>query len=119
MSRMIKVTKVEQLPIIDGIDISFQVIDKKIEAVVIQQDDKMIRIVKDGTYTDHLAILVKEEVEYATTYSVSGERNGEVHSKKFSNYAEAEDYELNLQMDGYHTDPIKTEKQKVKQIGDE
>lgn len=117
--RMIKVTDIQQLPTIEGVEISFQVVDKKIEAIIIKQNDEEIRIVKDGTYTDHLAVLVKEEEEYNVVYAVSGERDSETRLKTFSSYTEAKEYEFNLQMEHYTTSPIEEIKQKVKRIGDE
>lgn len=55
-----------------GVKVDFQMVDGKIEAVVVTDvNGKFIRIVKDGTYSDHLKVLVEEPVEYTTVYKLT------------------------------------------------
>ena len=55
-----------------GVKVDFQVVDGKIEAVVVTDaSGRFIRIVKDGTYSDHLKVLVEEPVEYTTIYKLT------------------------------------------------
>lgn len=71
---VLKLVKYEggELPLIlGGIDIALQSVDGGIEAVTITDaGGNFIRIVKDGTYSDKLKILIEEPKEYVTVYDV-------------------------------------------------
>lgn len=55
-----------------GVSVSLQQVDGKIEAVVITDSEgKYIRIVKDGTYSENLKILIEEPKEYETVYKLT------------------------------------------------
>lgn len=54
------------------IDVNLQIVDGKIEAVVVTDvDGKFIRVVKDGTYSDNLKVLIEEPKEFETVYKVT------------------------------------------------
>ena len=54
------------------IDVNLQIVDGTIEAVVVTDaDGKFIRIVKDGTYSDNLKVLIEEPKEYETVYKLT------------------------------------------------
>lgn len=79
--RLVTVKESSQLPKFEGIEISFQIMDGNIEAVSITQGDKMMRVVKNGTYTDTLKVLVEKGKEYITTYRASyTDANSVTHS---------------------------------------
>lgn len=71
---VLKLVKYEggELPLIlGGIDIALQSVDGGIEAITITDaGGNFIRIVKDGTYSDKLKILIEEPKEYVTVYDV-------------------------------------------------
>ena len=54
------------------IDVNLQIVDGKIEAVVVTDvDGKFVRIVKDGTYSDNLKVLIEEPKEFETVYKLT------------------------------------------------
>lgn len=56
---------------LEGVSVTLQQIDGKIEAVIITDaNGKYIRILKDGTYSDILKILIEEPKEYSTVYDL-------------------------------------------------
>lgn len=71
---VLKLVKYEggELPLVlGGINITIQKVDGGIEAITITDaGGNFIRIVKDGTYSDKLKILIEEPKEYITVYDV-------------------------------------------------
>lgn len=66
--------------------VSLQQVDGKIEAIVITDSTgKYIRIVKDGTYSDTLKVLVEEPVEYEKAYKLTVKLEDGVSVFKFNN----------------------------------
>lgn len=69
--KMIKATNEKDITL-TGVSVTLQQVDGKIEAVVVTDSSgKYIRIVKDGTYSDHLKVLVEEPKEYETVYKLT------------------------------------------------
>lgn len=69
--KMIKATNEKDITLA-GVSVTLQQVDGKIEAVVVTDaDGKYIRIVKDGTYSENLKVLVEEPKEYETVYKLT------------------------------------------------
>lgn len=82
--KYVTVGKQDQLPVLEGVNVSLQITDGNIEAVVISQGDKSIRVVKNGTYNDYLKILTNSPEQYTTKYKASfTSDDGEYRSKVF------------------------------------
>lgn len=78
---------------LDGVSITLQQIDGKIEAVIITDaSGKYIRILKDGTYSDALKILIEEPKEYSTVYDLKIKKSdGGVVSYTFTDKRDLDD----------------------------
>lgn len=67
---------------LQDVDVQFQMVDNNIEAVVVSDTNgNYIRIVKGGTYSDTLKVLVEQPKEYKTIYNliVKQEDGGVLH----------------------------------------
>lgn len=81
--KMIKATSEKDITL-TGVTVTLQQVDGKIEAVVVTDSSgKYIRIVKDGTYSDHLKVLVEEPKEYETVYKLTVKIDDGVSVYKF------------------------------------
>jgi hypothetical protein len=69
--KMVKAVTEKDVALKDVV-VSLQQVDGKIEAIVITDSEgKYIRIVKDGTYSENLKILIEEPKEYETVYKLA------------------------------------------------
>lgn len=69
--KMVKAVTEKDVALKDVV-VSLQQVDGKIEAIVITDSEgKYIRIVKDGTYSENLKILIEEPKEYETVYKLT------------------------------------------------
>lgn len=69
--KLVKAVKESDIAL-NGVTVSLQTVDGKIEAVVVTDvDGKYIRIVKDGAYSENLKVLIQEPVEYANVYKLT------------------------------------------------
>lgn len=69
--KMVKAVTEKDVALKDVV-VSLQQVDGKIEAVIITDSEgKYIRIVKDGTYSDTLKVLIEEPKEYETVYKLT------------------------------------------------
>ena len=78
---------------LEGVSVTLQQIDGKIEAVIITDaSGKYIRILKDGTYSDTLKILIEEPKEYSTVYDLKIKKSdGGVVSYTFTDKRDLDD----------------------------
>ena len=60
MQRLISVKNASDLPEVFKGKVTFQVVDNNVEAVVFTEGDESIRIVNNGTYSNHLKILTQQ-----------------------------------------------------------
>lgn len=73
---------------LEGVSIDLQIVDGKTEAVTItDKKGDFIRIVKEGTYTDNLKILVQEPKIYKSVYKLTINHEGGVLT--FENLSES------------------------------
>lgn len=69
--KMVKAVTEKDVALKDVV-VSLQQVDGKIEAIIITDSEgKYIRIVKDGTYSENLKILIEEPKEYETVYKLT------------------------------------------------
>ena len=69
--KMVKAVTEKDVALKDVV-VSLQQVDGKIEAIVITDSEgKYIRIVKDGTYSENLKVLIEEPKEYETVYKLT------------------------------------------------
>lgn len=60
-----------------GVKIDLQKVEGNIEAIIITDaEGKYLRIVKDGTYSDFLKILVEEPKQYKVQYKLTAQYQG-------------------------------------------
>jgi len=78
MQRMITIKSVNELPNAFKDMVEFQVTDNNIEAVLIKVGDDAIRIVKSGSYTDYVKVLMTQPKKEVTKYKLSGTVSGMV-----------------------------------------
>lgn len=78
---------------LDGVSVTLQQIDGKIEAIVITDvNGKYIRIVKDGTYSETLKVLIEEPKEYSPVYDLKIKQfDGGVVSYTFTDKRDLDD----------------------------
>ena len=72
MTRLISIKAVSELPEAFKDKVSFQVVDNNVEAVVITLGEETLRIVTNGTYSNHLKILTQQPKKQVTKYKLSG-----------------------------------------------
>ena len=72
MTRLISIKAVSELPETFKDKVSFQVVDNNVEAVVITLGEETLRIVTNGTYSNHLKILAQQPKKQVTKYKLSG-----------------------------------------------
>ena len=72
MTRLISIKAVSELPEAFKDKVSFQVVDNNVEAVVITLGEETLRIVTNGTYSNHLKILAQQPKKQVTKYELSG-----------------------------------------------
>ena len=72
MTRLISIKAVSELPEAFKDKVSFQVVDNNVEAVVITLGEETLRIVTNGTYSNHLKILTQQPRKQVTKYKLSG-----------------------------------------------
>ena len=72
MTRLISIKAVSELPEVFKDKVSFQVVDNNVEAVVITLGEETLRIVTNGTYSNHLKILAQQPKKEVTKYKLSG-----------------------------------------------
>ena len=63
MQRLISVKNASHLPEVFKSKVTLQVVDNHVEAVVFTEGDESIRIVTNGTYSNHLKILAQQPQE--------------------------------------------------------
>ncbi len=76
MQRLISVKNASDLPEVFKGKVTFQVVDNNVEAVVFTEGDESIRIVNNGTYSNHLKILAQQPKKQVTKYKLSGTVGG-------------------------------------------
>ena len=72
MTRLLSIKAVSGLPEVFKDKVSFQVVDNNVEAVVITLGEETLRIVTNGTYSNHLKILTQQPKKQVTKYKLSG-----------------------------------------------
>ena len=72
MTRLISIKAVSELPEAFKDKVSFQVVDNNVEAVVITLGEETLRIVTNGTYSNHLKILTQQPKKQVIKYKLSG-----------------------------------------------
>ena len=72
MTRLISIKAVSELPGVFKDKVSFQVVDNNVEAAVITLGEETLRIVTNGTYSNHLKILAQQPKKEVTKYKLSG-----------------------------------------------
>ena len=76
MQRLISVKNASDLPEVFKGKVTFQVVDNNVEAVVFTEGEESIRIVTNGTYSNHLKILAQQPKKQVTRYKLSGTVGG-------------------------------------------
>ena len=72
MTRLISIKAVSELPEAFKDKVSFQVVDNNVEAVTFTVGEETLRIVNNGTYSNHLKILAQQPKKQVTKYKLSG-----------------------------------------------
>ena len=72
MTRLISIKAVSELPEAFKDKVSFQVVDNNVEAVTFTVGEETLRIVNNGTYSNHLKILTQQPKKQVTKYKLSG-----------------------------------------------
>ena len=72
MTRLISIKAVSELPEAFKDKVSFQVVDNNVEAVSFTVGEETLRIVTNGTYSNHLKILTQQPKKQVTKYKLSG-----------------------------------------------
>ena len=72
MTRLISIKAVSELPEAFKDKVSFQVVDNNVEAVSFTVGEETLRIVTNGTYSNHLKILTQQPKKEVTKYKLSG-----------------------------------------------
>ena len=72
MTRLISIKAVSELPESFKDKVSSQVVDNNVEAVTFTVGEETLRIVTNGTYSNHLKILAQQPKKQVTKYKLSG-----------------------------------------------
>lgn len=112
--KMIKAISEKDLSL-QGVVVSLQQVDDKVEAITITDaSGKYLRIVKDGTYSDTLKVLIEEPKEYTTVYKLTVQIDDGVSTYKFDTKAKVDSKISSLYIDeaDYSVEEIQVEVQK-------
>ena len=112
--KMIKAVSEKDLSL-QGVVVSLQQVDDKVEAITITDaSGKYLRIVKDGTYSDTLKVLIEEPKEYTTVYKLTVKIDDGVSTYKFDTKSKVDSKISSLYIDeaDYNVEEIQVEVQK-------
>lgn len=112
--KMIKAVSEKDLSL-QGVVVSLQQVDDKVEAITITDaSGKYLRIVKDGTYSDTLKVLIEEPKEYTTVYKLTVKIDDGVSTYKFDTKSKVDNKISSLYIDeaDYSVEEIQVEVQK-------
>ena len=112
--KMIKAVSEKDLSL-QGVVVSLQQVDDKVEAITITDaSGKYLRIVKDGTYSDTLKVLIEEPKEYTTVYKLTVKIDDGVSTYKFDTKSKVDNKISSLYIDeaDYSIEEIQVEVQK-------
>ena len=112
--KMIKAVSEKDLSL-QGVVVSLQQVDDKVEAITITDaSGKYLRIVKDGTYSDTLKVLIEEPKEYTTVYKLTVKIDDGVSTYKFDTKSKVDSKISSLYIDDadYSVEEIQVEVQK-------
>lgn len=112
--KMIKAVSEKDLSL-QGVVVSLQQVDNKVEAITITDaSGKYLRIVKDGTYSDTLKVLIEEPKEYTTVYKLTVKIDDGVSTYKFDTKSKVDNKISSLYIDeaDYSVEEIQVEVQK-------
>ena len=112
--KMIKAVSEKDLSL-QGVVVSLQQVDDKVEAITITDaSGKYLRIVKDGTYSDTLKVLIEEPKEYTTVYKLTVKIDDGVSMYKFDTKSKVDSKISSLYIDeaDYSVEEIQVEVQK-------
>lgn len=112
--KMIKAVSEKDLSL-QGVVVSLQQVDDKVEAITITDaSGKYLRIVKDGTYSDTLKVLIEEPKEYTTVYKLTVKIDDGVSTYKFDTKSKVDSKISSLYIDeaDYSIEEIQVEVQK-------
>lgn len=112
--KMIKAVSEKDLSL-QGVVVSLQQVDDKVEAITITDaSGKYLRIVKDGTYSDTIKVLIEEPKEYTTVYKLTVKIDDGVSTYKFDTKSRVDSKISSLYIDeaDYSVEEIQVEVQK-------
>ena len=112
--KMIKAVSEKDLSL-QGVIVTLQQVDDKVEAITITDaSGKYLRIVKDGTYSDTLKVLIEEPKEYTTVYKLTVKIDDGVSTYKFDTKSKVDSKISSLYIDeaDYSVEEIQVEVQK-------
>ena len=112
--KMIKAVSEKDLSL-QGVVVSLQQVDGGVEAITITDaSGKYLRIVKDGTYSDTLKVLIEEPKEYTTVYKLTVKIDDGVSMYKFDTKSKVDNKISSLYIDeaDYSIEEIQVEVQK-------
>lgn len=112
--KMIKAVSEKDLSL-QGVIVTLQQVDDKVEAITITDaSGKYLRIVKDGTYSDTLKVLIEEPKEYTTVYKLTVKIDDGVSTYKFDTKSKVDSKISSLYIDeaDYSIEEIQVEVQK-------
>jgi len=112
--KMIKAVSEKDLSL-QGVIVTLQQVDDKVEAITITDaSGKYLRIVKDGTYSDTLKVLIEEPKEYTTVYKLTVKIDDGVSMYKFDTKSKVDSKISSLYIDeaDYSVEEIQVEVQK-------
>lgn len=112
--KMIKAVSEKDLSL-QGVIVTLQQVDDKVEAITITDaSGKYLRIVKDGTYSDTIKVLIEEPKEYTTVYKLTVKIDDGVSTYKFDTKSKVDSKISSLYIDeaDYSVEEIQVEVQK-------
>ena len=112
--KMIKAVSEKDLSL-QGVVVSLQQVDDKVEAITITDaSGKYLRIVKDGTYSDTIKVLIEEPKEYTTVYKLTVKIDDGMSTYKFDTKSKVDSKISSLYIDeaDYSVEEIQVEVQK-------
>ena len=112
--KMIKAVSEKDLSL-QGVIVTLQQVDDKVEAITITDaSGKYLRIVKDGTYSDTLKVLIEEPKEYTTVYKLTVKIDDGVSMYKFDTKSKVDSKISSLYIDeaDYSVEEVQVEVQK-------
>ena len=119
MTRLISIKTTSELPEVFKDKIEFQVVDNKVEAVVVKLQGSYIRVTSNSMYSNDLKILTEQPKKEVTKYELSGTVGGMIMQPEMFDSEHEADEKLRVYKSKFNYDGVDLRIEPVVEFVDE